>query len=215
LLCVGTANGEYGTANRYEQSADGCWQHVTFATKRDFAGALRTALTMGSSRELSACSAGELTRSEGGNSKTASRSRRAATLPYEATRTTTRQPSCSGAMPCYARVRGGCGGGDPWMACKGSGVQIPSAPPQVRGPIRAQPPPYPRPWAADWQQTMNETCPHCLREVRFDVQAVYSNTSGESHQIQQCQACHSIVYRLAITSAGKWCDGVVSFRHGR
>jgi len=36
-----------------------------------------------------------------------SRSRRAATLLYEPTRTTTRQPSCSGAMPCYARVRGG------------------------------------------------------------------------------------------------------------
>ncbi len=58
-----------------------------------------------------------------------SRSRRAATLLYEATRTTTRQPSSSCAMPCYARVRGGRCGGDPSMACKGSGVQIPSAPP--------------------------------------------------------------------------------------
>ena len=57
------------------------------------------------------------------------RSRRAATLLYEPTRNTTRRPSCSGAMPCYARVRGGRRGGDPWMACKGSGVQIPSAPP--------------------------------------------------------------------------------------
>jgi hypothetical protein len=36
---------------------------------------------------------------------------------------------CFGAMPRYARVRGGRHGGDPWMACKGSGVQIPSAPP--------------------------------------------------------------------------------------
>jgi hypothetical protein len=51
------------------------------------------------------------------------RSRRAATLLYEATRTTTRQPSCSGAMPCYARVRGGRRGGDPSMACKVSGTR--------------------------------------------------------------------------------------------
>jgi hypothetical protein len=58
-----------------------------------------------------------------------SRSRRAATLLYAPTRTTTRQRSCSGGIPCYARVCGGCGCGDPWMACKGSGVQIPSAPP--------------------------------------------------------------------------------------
>jgi hypothetical protein len=59
----------------------------------------------------------------------ASRSSRAATLLYEATRSTTRQPSCSSAMPCYARVHEGRCGGDPSMACKGSGVQIPSAPP--------------------------------------------------------------------------------------
>jgi hypothetical protein len=58
-----------------------------------------------------------------------SRSSRAATLLYEPARTTTRQPSCFEAMSCYARVRGGRRGGDPWMACKGSGVQIPSAPP--------------------------------------------------------------------------------------
>src|SRR5512133_2868599 len=32
-------------------------------------------------------------------------------------------------MPCYARVRGGHCGADPSMACKGSGVQIPLAPP--------------------------------------------------------------------------------------
>src|SRR5215212_10635704 len=58
-----------------------------------------------------------------------SHSRRAATLLYEASRTTTHQPSCSGAMSCYTRVRGDRRGGDPSMACKGSGVQIPSAPP--------------------------------------------------------------------------------------
>jgi hypothetical protein len=38
------------------------------------------------------------------------------------------------------------------MACKGSGVQIPSAPPQVRGRIRPQPSPDRPPQAADWQQ---------------------------------------------------------------
>jgi hypothetical protein len=46
----------------------------------------------------------------------------------------------------------GGGGGRNCMACKGSGVQIPSAPPQVRGPIRPQPPPDRPPQAADWQQ---------------------------------------------------------------
>ena len=35
------------------------------------------------------------------------------------------------------------------MACKGSGVQIPSAPPQVRGPLRRRPPANPGPRAAD------------------------------------------------------------------
>jgi hypothetical protein len=54
-----------------------------------------------------------------------SRSRRAATLLYEATRTTTCQPSGSGAMPCYARVRGGRCGGDPSMACKAQGLKSP------------------------------------------------------------------------------------------
>ena len=67
------------------------------------------------------------------------RSSRAATLPYEPSQATTRPPCCLGAMPCYARVCGGRCGGDPSMACKGSGVQIPSAPPQVRGPLRRRP----------------------------------------------------------------------------
>jgi len=35
-----------------------------------------------------------------------SRSRRAATRPYEPTRSTMGSLSCSAAMPCYARVRG-------------------------------------------------------------------------------------------------------------
>ena len=53
-----------------------------------------------------------------------SRSRCAATLLYEATRTTTRPPSRSCALPCYARVRGGRHGGDPSMACKRSRPQV-------------------------------------------------------------------------------------------
>jgi riboflavin biosynthesis pyrimidine reductase len=35
------------------------------------------------------------------------------------------------------------------MACKGSAVQIPSAPPQVSGPLRPRPPANPGPRAAD------------------------------------------------------------------
>jgi len=38
------------------------------------------------------------------------------------------------------------------MACKGSGVQIPSAPPQVNGPLRRRPPANPAARAADTQQ---------------------------------------------------------------
>jgi hypothetical protein len=41
----------------------------------------------------------------------------------------------------------------PSMACKGSGVQIPSAPPQVNGPIRPRPYPDRPPEAADRQQS--------------------------------------------------------------
>jgi hypothetical protein len=40
------------------------------------------------------------------------------------------------------------------MACKRSGVQIPSAPPQLNGPNRPRPPPSRRPRAADRQQSM-------------------------------------------------------------
>jgi hypothetical protein len=80
------------------------------------------------------------------------------------------------------------------MACKRSGVQIPSAPPQVNGPIRLRPPSIRRTRAADWQQTMNETCPHCLREVRFDILA-QTQHGRLLHQIQKCQACGEIVYR--------------------
>jgi hypothetical protein len=54
---------------------------------------------------------------------------RRSTKPDEATRATTRRPDCSVATACCARLCGGRCGGDPSMACKGSGVQIPSAPP--------------------------------------------------------------------------------------
>jgi hypothetical protein len=40
------------------------------------------------------------------------------------------------------------------MACKGSGVQIPSAPPQVRGSLRRRPPANPGARAADTQQPL-------------------------------------------------------------
>ena len=50
------------------------------------------------------------------------RSNGAATKPDEATRATTRRPDCSVATACCARLCGGRGGGDPSMACKGSGV---------------------------------------------------------------------------------------------
>ena len=80
------------------------------------------------------------------------RSRHAATLLYQTVRATTCQPSRFGARPCYARVRGGAVGGDLSMACKGSGVQIPSAPPQVSDPLRGRLPANPGARAATSQQ---------------------------------------------------------------
>jgi hypothetical protein len=41
---------------------------------------------------------------------------------------------------------------------------------------------------------MNETCPHCLRDVRFDILA-QTQHDRMFHQLQQCQACHEFVYR--------------------
>jgi hypothetical protein len=35
---------------------------------------------------------------------------------------------------------------------------------------------------------MNETCPYCLRDVRFDIGARFQY-ENEHHEIQQCQAC--------------------------
>jgi hypothetical protein len=53
------------------------------------------------------------------------------------------------------------------MACKGSGVQIPSAPPQVRGPLRRRPPPNPLARAADTQQPpVRGRCAHPGRQTR-------------------------------------------------
>jgi hypothetical protein len=42
---------------------------------------------------------------------------------------------------------------------------------------------------------MNETCPYCLRDVRFDIGARFQY-ENERHEIQQCQACGHPVYRL-------------------
>src|SRR4029453_5849629 len=49
------------------------------------------------------------------------------------------------------RVEGRVAGSS--MACKGSGVQIPSAPPQVRSSIEPRPYPDRPPRAANWQQS--------------------------------------------------------------
>jgi hypothetical protein len=51
-------------------------------------------------------------------------------------------------------VIGRDGAAGPYMACKGSGVQIPSAPPQVRGPVRLRPLLNRPPRAADGQQSV-------------------------------------------------------------
>lgn len=42
---------------------------------------------------------------------------------------------------------------------------------------------------------MNETCPHCLHKAHFDVVAQDAQ-GAEVHQIQRCQACGKLVYRL-------------------
>jgi hypothetical protein len=58
------------------------------------------------------------------------------------------QGRCAGRTP----LTWGGGGARNCMACKGSGVQIPSAPPQVNGPLRGRPPPNRPPRAANRQQ---------------------------------------------------------------
>jgi hypothetical protein len=111
----------------------------------------------------------------------ASRSSRAATPLYEATRTTTRQPSRSGAMPCYAGLCGGRRGGDPSMACKGSGVQIRSAPPQVNGPLHRRPPANPGLRAADTQRPPVRGSPdpgHGVTARRVSAEATLSMGGG-------------------------------------
>jgi hypothetical protein len=64
-----------------------------------------------------------------------------------------------------ARTPSACShtGGMASMACKGSGVQIPSAPPQVNGHVRARPSPNRSPRAADRQQS---TLPDLVRPPR-------------------------------------------------
>jgi hypothetical protein len=52
-------------------------------------------------------------------------------------------------------VLAGHGAAGPYMACKGSGVQIPSAPPQVNGPLRRGPTADRPPRAANQQQSVS------------------------------------------------------------
>jgi hypothetical protein len=49
---------------------------------------------------------------------------------------------------------------------------------------------------------MNETCPRCLREVRFDVNARVQHGSY-FHEIQACPACGGIVYRMLDPEEGR------------
>jgi hypothetical protein len=41
---------------------------------------------------------------------------------------------------------------------------------------------------------MNETCPHCMRDVRFDIVAQYAD-GGTYYEIQKCQGCFGVVLR--------------------
>jgi hypothetical protein len=61
----------------------------------------------------------------GGRGPSLSRSRRAATLIYEATRTTTHRLYCPGAMACYVRVCGGAVVGIPRWHARGQGFKSP------------------------------------------------------------------------------------------
>jgi hypothetical protein len=62
-------------------------------------------------------------------------------------------------------------------------------------PCSARTPPDSPPSCSRFAATMNETCPHCLRDVRFDIQANVQR-DREFHQIQRCQACGGQVYRM-------------------
>ena len=80
--------------------------------------------------------------------------------------------------------------GIPSMACKGSGVQIPSAPPQVSGPLRRRPPANRGARAADRQQlTATPTSPQPPHTS--PVPAHRSWQSIMSHQGPQLAGCPS------------------------
>jgi len=80
-------------------------------------------------------------------------------------------------------VIGRDGAAGPYMACKGSGVQIPSAPPQVRGPLRRRPPPDRSPRAANRQQSAlkgRSSVRHAGRLSAPDFDLVLS---GSAHRV--------------------------------
>jgi hypothetical protein len=118
-----------------------------------------------------------------------------AAMQRDAARDRTAQRSSPAVSSCHAQCGDVLFARFVGMACKRSGVQIPSAPLQVDGPFRARPHRNRIPDAADSQHTMNETCPHCLHEAHFNVPASASH-GEELHQIHQCQACGKLVFRL-------------------
>ena len=79
---------------------------------------------------------------------------RSRTQPRVAPRRFVFQAPLAGLMWCRARRRWTTRRAADGMACKGSGVQIPSAPPQVRGPLRLRPLLIRPPRAADGQQSV-------------------------------------------------------------
>jgi Domain of unknown function (DUF4145) len=48
---------------------------------------------------------------------------------------------------------------------------------------------------------MSETCPHCLSKAHFSK--VSTSYASESHQIEACQGCGKLVYRLIDGSTGR------------
>jgi hypothetical protein len=99
-------------------------------------------------------------------------SREAATYPDEPSRAITNRPCCAAAMACDARLRGGRCAGDSSMACKGSGVQIPSAPPGTthRQDSRSGP------LARDLPES------HCWWQLEHSERGPFQATSGHSHR---------------------------------
>jgi hypothetical protein len=86
----------------------------------------------------------------------------------------------------------------PYMACKGSGVQIPSAPPQVNGLIRPRPSPNRPPRAADRQQLP-------LRRTirRPPERQTVGGASWRRLAVESPQACHAAASRSRCVASSK------------